>query len=258
MTPRVAVFVDAGYLWACAAAHHGVTGRLGLTCDAAGLVDELSARASAAAGLPLLRVYWYDGARHGTPTPEHLGIARLAHTKLRMGRLTHGRQKGVDSLIHRDLVTLASNGAVDTAVLLSGDDDLTEGVETAQEHGVLVHLWGLQLPEGDHQSHHLQAACDDVDLLPPDLLDRCFSVTSSATPADVGAGFADEVGGRLTVDEVAALWSARPRIPGELDGELLARLGAEVPGYDEQAKRQARAGFWDRMAAHQVAVPASP
>ena len=57
--------------------------------------------------MPVLRVYWYDAAPNGIPLADHLLIAQLANVKLRLGRLSGGKQKGVDSLIVRDLMTLA-------------------------------------------------------------------------------------------------------------------------------------------------------
>ena len=47
-----------------------------------------------------------------------------------------GPAKGVDSLIVTDMITLARNGAMSDAVLLSGDEDLRVGVQQAQEFGV--------------------------------------------------------------------------------------------------------------------------
>jgi hypothetical protein len=75
----------------------------------------------------MLRVYWYDGAPDAIPLSDHLAIAKLTNVKLRLGRLTRGEQKGVDWLIIRDLMTLARERAIATALLVSGDEDLREG-----------------------------------------------------------------------------------------------------------------------------------
>ena len=48
------------------------------------------------------------------------------------------RQKGVDTLVALDLVRLASRRVFDTAVLISGDRDLSEAVRAAQELGSRV------------------------------------------------------------------------------------------------------------------------
>ena len=82
---------------------------------------------------PVLRTYWYDGAKDGIPTTEQQRIAALANVKLRLGRLnTNNQQKGVDALIYRDLMTLASERAVTDAFLVSGDEDLREGVKASR------------------------------------------------------------------------------------------------------------------------------
>src|SRR5439155_14337843 len=96
---------------------------------------------------PVLRLYWYDGAPQAVPLPEHLRVAQLPFVKLRLGRVVgprdNRRQKGVDSLIVRDLIVLAEERAISTAYLLAGDEDLREGVSTAQERGLEVVLLGL-------------------------------------------------------------------------------------------------------------------
>lgn len=71
-------------------------------------------------------------------------MAYCEHVKLRLGFVnTFGEQKGVDSLIVTDMITLARNGAMCDAVLMSGDEDLRVGVQQAQEWGVRVHLLGI-------------------------------------------------------------------------------------------------------------------
>jgi len=47
------------------------------------------------------------------------------------------------------MITLARNGAMSDAILLSGDEDLRVGVQQAQEYGVRVHLLGIC----QHQNH---------------------------------------------------------------------------------------------------------
>ena len=48
------------------------------------------------------------------------------------------QQKGVDTLIVLDLVRLAGRGAIDAAILISGDRDLAEAVRAAQDFGLAV------------------------------------------------------------------------------------------------------------------------
>ena len=87
----------------------------------------LVAFAERVAGVNLLRVYWYDGTSTG-PTAQHLTLAHLDNVKVRLGFVNSvGEQKGVDSLIVTDMITLARNRAISDAVLVSGDEDLQIG-----------------------------------------------------------------------------------------------------------------------------------
>ena len=143
----VAVFVDAGYLFA-----EGSTllsgrklQRSETRLNADGVVRALTTIASRACRqLPLLRIYWYDGTA-GEPSDQHRTLARHAHIKVRLGIVNRqGQQKGVDSLLVTDMITLARNRAMAECVLLSGDEDMRVGVLQAQEHGVRVHLLGIR------------------------------------------------------------------------------------------------------------------
>jgi uncharacterized LabA/DUF88 family protein len=130
---RVAVFVDAGYLFA-----QGSTALAGskqkrslLEINETAAVAELAAvatmRSPAAA---LLRIYWYDGISvYKGPSAEQVKLAEAENIKIRFGFMNSvGEQKGVDSLIVTDLIDLARNGAICDAVLLSGDEDVRIGV----------------------------------------------------------------------------------------------------------------------------------
>lgn len=70
---RTAVFVDAGYLFAAGsrliANEKLVRGELHLDYDA--VLKLLGDLAHQITGLPLLRIYWYDGTATG-PTPSNL------------------------------------------------------------------------------------------------------------------------------------------------------------------------------------------
>ena len=151
---RVAVFVDAGYLFAQGSIL--VSGASGARTGARPLprsrtrLDEAAALAffegvaRDCANLPLLRTYWYDGTNAG-PTPVHNSLAFRHNVKVRLGIVNaSGEQKGVDSLIVTDLINLSRNRAMADAVLVTGDEDIRVGVQQAQELGVRVHLVGLE------------------------------------------------------------------------------------------------------------------
>lgn len=155
---RVAVFVDAGYLFAQGSAL--LSGqklpRSQVVLNSEACVRALSEFARTICGVPLLRIYWYDGTSTG-PTSQQLALAHLADVKLRLGFVNSvGEQKGVDSLIITDIIALARNRAISDAVLFSGDEDLRVGVQQAQEFGVRVHLLGIKPSRGSQSLALLQ------------------------------------------------------------------------------------------------------
>lgn len=182
---------------------------------------------------------------------------------------TVGQQKGVDSLIVTDMITLARNGAIAECVLLSGDEDLRVGVQLAQEHGVRVHLLGIKPARGS-QSILLRQEADatyewarsdiesflrssSLDLpetpsveLPPDGGEH-------ADPADILGRIAKEVVVTITLTEVPTLLqniretNTRPR---PIDALLLAKsrsaLGQDL---DSSQKQTVRNAFLDALEA---------
>jgi hypothetical protein len=119
---RPAVFVDAGYLFAAGSKvltnEKLPRGDLDLAYDSA--VSFLTNIAQDLTGLPLLRIYWYDGTATG-PTPQQLALAYLPNVKFRLGFVNRqGQQKGVDSLIVTDMISLARNRAMAAAVRIAG------------------------------------------------------------------------------------------------------------------------------------------
>ncbi|MFF4170337.1 NYN domain-containing protein [Streptomyces sp. NPDC001744] len=164
---RCVVLVDAGYLLGAAASLlAGEPARSRITVDHAALIQQLRQRAEAETALPLLRVYWFDGAPDRVPQPEHRRLRVMPRVTVRLGALTRseGRwaQKGVDAAMHTELTELARNRACSDIVLVTGDGDLLPGLMSAKEHGVAVHLWAVQAADGDYnQSEDLVAEADE-------------------------------------------------------------------------------------------------
>lgn len=187
MRSHCALYVDAGSVLASAATRvTGTSLRSGVQVDHAILITELIAQAEAARGLPLLRVHWYaSGARRGGASDsvqEQIGM--LQRVKLRLGLLSvSGEQKGVDVRLGLDLTTHARNGIADVMYLATGDDDLTEAVEEAQNHG--IHVIVLAVPDATGEAHsvsrHLQRAADGVELIHPATIDLAVQATRPAT-----------------------------------------------------------------------------
>lgn len=261
---RIAVFVDAGYFFASASELlFGAPLRRGeMRLANAEFAQYLAQSAEAIAGCPLLRIYWYDGTNSG-PTAAHLAMAYLDNVKLRLGFVNQsGEQKGVDGLIFSDLTNLARNRAISDAMLLAGDEDLRVGVQQAQEHGIRVHLLGVEPrdPAGN-QSAALQRESDtrrqlDAGTLGQFLFRREYA-SAVAVPAGAGEPSNEDTAHNLArMQELAGEYAAtldagqrelilslpeRTPLPHELDRELLLRA-SELLGrkLEETEKRTLR------------------
>lgn len=260
---RTAVFVDAGYLFA-AGSHLLVNDKLvrgELHLDHTAILKLLEQIASDASGLPLLRVYWYDGTS-GVPTPQQLALAYQPGVKLRLGFVNqYGQQRGVDSLIITDLIHLARNRAMADAVLFTGDEDIRVGVQQAQELGVRVHLVGVA-PVRENQSSLLRQEADTLRELsleevqsflkplvvaPPPAPAVAAAEERAAAPLPVDlTGVAQRIADSLTVEEIEAVLqeSSGGSVPSSLDRRLLLE-GSRAQGspLTPELKRLVRATF---------------
>lgn len=160
---RVAVFVDAGYLFAAGSV--AITGatlrRNEIDLRRSETIEKLRLAArDRTPGATLLRIYWYDGVPPTGPSNVQQSLADMDDVKLRLGIINlSGQQKGVDSLIVTDMVELARNRAITDAVLMSGDEDVRIGVQIAQSFGVRVHLLGIE-PSRGNQARSLRQESD--------------------------------------------------------------------------------------------------
>lgn len=162
---QIAVFVDAGYLYAQGSAlisGQGQQPRIRTRLNVSGVLNDLVEEARAVEpNARLLRIYWYDGlARGGLLNIEQRSVAESENVKVRFGTInSRGEQKGVDSLIVTDLIELSRTHAISDALILSGDEDIRVGVQVAQTFGIRVHLLGIQPARGS-QSPDLIAESD--------------------------------------------------------------------------------------------------
>ncbi len=160
---RCALFVDAGYVLADGAmAVHGTRYRESVSWDYAGLLQFLGSLAQDRAGLPLLRCYWYEATVEGRRTPEHDALADLPGLKLRLGKMRPGRREGVESEIHRDVTTLARNGAISDALVVSAEEDLAHVIADVQDLGVRVTIVHVTVDGNWTISRSLRQECDDI------------------------------------------------------------------------------------------------
>lgn len=271
---RVAIFVDAGYLFAqgSAALAGSKVPRSQLVLDENAVLAELTQTAELKSnGLPLLRIYWYDGMGVKGPSAGQALLANSENFKIRLGVLNNQRQqKGVDSLIVTDLIDLARNRAMTDAVLLSGDEDIRIGVQIAQAFGVRVHLLGiipsrgsqsrLLLQEADSTTEWDKATVEKFLTLRPISISTPTSSSPKTVSSAVSASSPSSTNQNPAIDKVVTdlvtsltksdyagiqAYAATQRgVPSEYDGKLLARSRAEL-GRDltPEEKRHARSEF---------------
>ncbi|GAA1497713.1 NYN domain-containing protein [Paeniglutamicibacter kerguelensis] len=180
MMSQSAIFVDASFLLAIGGHRtSGTTLRAAFTVNYEALIEGILKTAKDSSGLENLRVYWYDAAKDAIFTDQHKRIGLLPGVKVRLGRISfNGEQKGVDLKLALDLVGIARNRAASVAFLVSGDDDLAEAVEEAQDLGMKVVLIGVE--KADHRlgvasvAEHLALRVDSIITLPEELIASSF------------------------------------------------------------------------------------
>ncbi|PQZ92220.1 NYN domain protein [Arthrobacter sp. MYb227] len=198
MMAQSAIFVDASFLLAIGGHRAaGTTLRSAITVNYESLIQGILDTAKENCGLENLRMYWYDAAKDAIFTDQHKRIGLLPGVKVRLGRISYnGEQKGVDLKLALDLVGVARNRAASVAFLMSGDDDLAEAVEEAQDLGMKVVLIGIEKP--DHRlgvasvAEHLALRVDSIIALPEELVASSFvkAVTWDAEHAAHAAAIA--------------------------------------------------------------------
>ncbi len=268
---RYAIFIDAGYLYAAGGA---------LVLDASdrnrvqleiktflGRVRETIETDFPQSG-DFLRVYWYDAAPNAVPQIEHERLAAHSGVKVRLGRLTRNGQKGVDSLVLRDMMRLSGEHAICTAFLLAGDEDLRQGVIEAQDYGVKVVLLGIQPTFGQNQATSLVHEADDVRTFSYEELQDCFTAGAGTIGLDdsfdayqVGFAFGRDWA-PLAAPAAVADVLASGMLPRDTHTSLIHRLlevgdlppSVQLPG---SVLQDARAGFRDGLQAVAAEAPAA-
>ncbi|GAP61262.1 uncharacterized protein y4oD [Arthrobacter sp. Hiyo1] len=181
MVSQRAIFVDAGFLLAVGGTQiAGTSLRSAFRVNFEKLIQGIMKCTEEHSGLDVLRTYWYDASKDALFTDQHKQIGLLPGVKVRLGRISfNGEQKGVDLKLGLDLVGVARNRAASVAYLVSGDDDLAEAVEEAQDLGMKVVLVGVA--DSAHRlgvmsvAEHLALRVDSIITLPAELIDECFT-----------------------------------------------------------------------------------
>ncbi|MHB1244200.1 MAG: NYN domain-containing protein [Gaiellaceae bacterium] len=259
---RAALFVDAGYL--LAGAHDllgGSVSRSAFDCDYKALLPALRAEVEThSAPLAFLRTYWYDGARDGIPTADHLHIGDQPYVKVRLGRLNvRGQQKGVDGLIYRDLTALARAGAVERAYLFTGDEDIRESVVAAQDLGVQVVLMSFKPTQRTGRSAALVREADEVIVLDhafwkphftkPHVAPSTAGPPSAEEIRSAASAFAKDWAAGATETEEVELLAKEPWMPKGLYVQLLIAAEGAIGSLrdHDSAKAELRSGFWKAL-----------
>ena len=258
---RIAVFVDAGYLFAQGSV--ALTGdrvsRDRLTLNHIAIVERLTLLATETSSLPLLRIYWYDGIPpYRGPGAQQLSLAQSDNVKARFGFINNaGQQKGVDSLIVTDLIELARNRAISDALLLSGDEDTRIGVQVAQSFGVRVHLVGIRHDHGS-QSPQLMQEADTTVIWDRAAVESFLAIApESAEAAATAPGVDTNEGALLELVEgvvsslnegsrlaVQTFWETQRGVPPDFDRTLIGKLhGLLDRPPEEHEKRFVRMKF---------------
>jgi uncharacterized LabA/DUF88 family protein len=147
MPERVMVFIDGANLYTCMKDYLGIPRNV--------KVDVLGSKLTGSR--QLVRIYYYNSP--APPTGDQAGSQRfwaalgwLNNVRPRKGRIvpktvdaecpdchkkfhvnTYG-QKGVDTRIVVDVISLAQSDSYDIGIIVSGDSDLAEAIEWVREH----------------------------------------------------------------------------------------------------------------------------
>ena len=275
---RYVIMVDAGYLLRQAVdilSDGAASDRRDVEIsDYPGLVAMLDESCRKAFGFTngsreLLRIYWYDGVPHGRPTQQQNELMKLPGVQFRAGTVNfEGRQKGVDSMLVLDLIELAANSAICDAAIVSGDGDLTVGIERAQKNGVRVALIGIEEGAISHkQSFEVLSIADRVQRIGAEELRGVMRYL----PPQEGADVSEEA--RIRELVVSFLSNAASNLEDPFEDashqiirqsvyrELMAHVGAGLGQWlskEEKnvARNHFRALFEEREAGSEAAAPA--
>lgn len=233
---KYVVMVDAGYLLASMArVLTGSSNRNMIQVSWEKLVQQMKQeidelQQGQSPGAELLRVQWYDSPPEefeGKRIAEEafLAIDGISRTKTRIGRTSFGNQKGVDVKLALDIVNLSMRGLVTDLYLVSGDDDLTEAVELAQDYGVRVHLYNVGALEDApvkgkfglySTATNLARRADERHTISADLIKRAASIAPRALPEDTPGE------GEGRVEAAARMAAAAAGVPAAASAETVS------------------------------------
>lgn len=129
-------------------------------------------------GRKLIRTYYYTVRPTDTSSKMYSvqmssldQLERSPYTKVRYGRLTGipPKEKGTDVFLAIDMLNLAYKNSYDTAILVSGDGDFVEVIESIQSMGKQVENWAFH----GRKSDNLLKVCDSFHYLDEGIIKSC-------------------------------------------------------------------------------------
>ena len=176
----------------------------------------------------------------------------MPNVKIRLGLINgQAEQKGVDSLIVTDIITLARNRAMASCMLLTGDEGIRVGVLLAQEYGVRVHLLGIKPAKGN-QSNLLRQEADVIHVWKSFELESVLPKSSSLESrklnqeSDILGMIAQEVYVSISEERADELQSKTESkwLPSEIDGHLLSSARDVTGGDLDQGEKSRFRGYF--------------
>lgn len=181
--PRLAIFVDGGYLDKLSEDEFSM--RIDMQKLVAKVLEIVGSKTPES--LDLLRTFYYHCLPYQSnpPTPEEatrfgnkrkffMAIGSLPRFVVREGRLVHKgfnaegnpifQQKRVDLMLGLDFALLSGKNQITHAAVISGDSDLIPALRVAKEEGVLVWLFhGPEESKTDGSSTFAHALWEEAD-----------------------------------------------------------------------------------------------
>lgn len=247
-------FIDAGYLLSVAgelSLGTSIRGQISFNYQA--MIHKLSQRLRDASSTELLRMYWYDASPHGIPTQDQAVISGLSGVRLRLGVLDQGRQKGVDTMISRDILRFANNPRIDTVILVSGDADLVPTLEEAGDLGARVFVQFIAGIGRQKFAYSLMGVADQMGYLEAAFFEGLVRKRGMAS-LPPGIKHFNQLGFEYGTRWAAENWPLTneliadlPKLPRDLDAELLSAAVEYFEEADlrEGDRRTLRSGFAD-------------
>jgi hypothetical protein len=160
---RCALFVDAGYVLADGAmAVHGTRHRDSVSWDYPGLLKLLSGLSGIAAACPCCGATGTRRRSRAAGQPSTTRSPTSRDSSCGSAGMRPGRREGVEAEMHRDLTTLARNGAISDAIVVSGEEELAEVIAEVQDLGIRVILVHITVDGNWTVSRLLRQECDDI------------------------------------------------------------------------------------------------